>query len=34
MSIEDAYAFFDAMKFKNRRMTEVAEAPLREIIAG
>jgi len=31
MSIEDAFTFFDAMKFKNASMVEVAEAPLREI---
>jgi excinuclease ABC subunit A len=30
-SIEDAYTFFDTMKFKNTSLTEVAEAPLREI---
>ncbi len=30
-SIEHAYTFFDAMKFKNASMIEVAEAPLREI---
>ncbi len=30
-SIEKAYAFFDGMKFKNASLTEVAEAPLREI---
>ncbi len=30
-SIEDAYAFFDKMKFKSASLTEVAEAPLREI---
>jgi excinuclease ABC subunit A len=30
-SIEKAYAFFGDMKFKNASMTEVAEAPLREI---
>jgi excinuclease ABC subunit A len=30
-SIEDAYDFFDKMKFKNASLTEVAEAPLREI---
>ena len=33
-SIEHAHAFFDAMKFKNASMTEVAEAPLREIKNG
>ena len=30
-SIEEAYRFFDKMKFKNASLTEVAEAPLREI---
>ncbi len=30
-SIEDAYAFFDTLKFKSESSTEVAVAPLREI---
>ncbi|HVN26720.1 MAG TPA: excinuclease ABC subunit UvrA [Candidatus Paceibacterota bacterium] len=31
LSIENAFAFFGAMKFRSESMTEVAEAPLREI---
>jgi len=31
LSIEAAFTFFDAMKFKDASMIEVAEAPLREI---
>jgi len=31
LSIEDAYKFFGSMKFKNTSLSEVAEAPIREI---